>query len=256
MKKRMRIIVCLLAAALCLSLFAACIEQEQLPEPQQPSPDISSESGNAVSVTSAQGFENYGFTEHVCKESGYYEFAASGSDGITWSVYLLDEQFEDAARYLPQAYAPSLVGDGILAIDSGKHIYIGCSNTPMSDEAPVEDAMLIFYPVPEGQIKYAVRSEDSFENSGFTYWVCDAAGSYRIEAVGGAESVTWKTFVLDEEFADADRYIPQANECALEGSGTLELEAGQYVYAMCSANDFTGERTYGGAYIVMVDQNA
>lgn len=98
---------------------------------------------------------------------------------------------------------------------------------------------------------YEIASEDSFLNCGFTCWVCDATGSYNVSADSGSEDVTWSVYVLEEEFEDADRYIAQAHDPVLEGSGTLSLTEGQYVYVKCGANDFTADGPVDGGRLII-----
>ncbi|MCD8085052.1 MAG: hypothetical protein LUF28_01765 [Clostridiales bacterium] len=54
-------------------------------------------------------------------EDGSYSFTVSNAAGqtVTWEVYVLEEPFEDATRYIPQAYEPCLTGSGTLSLTAG-----------------------------------------------------------------------------------------------------------------------------------------
>ncbi|MBQ6265072.1 MAG: hypothetical protein IJK60_06445 [Clostridia bacterium] len=86
---------------------------------------------------------------------------------------------------------------------------------------------------------FVITAKEGFDNFGVTALICDATETYSFTA--SDENTTWSVFVLDEEFADDARYLPQAETPALEGDGTLEIEAGKYIYILCSENSFSGE---------------
>ncbi len=81
----------------------------------------------ASTVSAAELYSGYGFCHQHCIESGYYRFTAENSQGVTWQVFLLDEEFTDAERYIPQAYEKALEGSGVVHINAGKWIYVYCS---------------------------------------------------------------------------------------------------------------------------------
>ena len=82
-------------------------------------------------------FDGYGYTHYQCDKTGVYDFAAVNSDGITWEVYLLDAEFNDAERFIPQVYPCALQGDGSLAVNEGQWIYVYCPcNSWTMMEAP------------------------------------------------------------------------------------------------------------------------
>ena len=58
---------------------------------------------------------------------------------------MLDKEFEDGARYLPQAETPALEGDGTLTIEEGKIIYILCSESGFTADAPSSATLSINY---------------------------------------------------------------------------------------------------------------
>lgn len=97
-----------------------------------------------VVVTAKDGFENAGVTGFVCGATASYSFTSSSGE-TAWSVFVLDEAFEDGARYLPQAETPALEGDGTLSIEEGKIIYILCSESIFSADAPSAATLSINY---------------------------------------------------------------------------------------------------------------
>ena len=78
-------------------------------------------------VKAADLFSGYGYCHQLCAESGYYRFTPVNSQGVVWQVYVLDQEFKDAERYIPHAYDEVLEGGGVIYIDSGKWIYVYCS---------------------------------------------------------------------------------------------------------------------------------
>ena len=81
----------------------------------------------ASTVNAADLFSGYGYCHQLCAESGYYRFTPVNSQGVVWQVYVLDQEFKDAERYIPHAYDEVLEGGGVIYIDSGKWIYVYCS---------------------------------------------------------------------------------------------------------------------------------
>ena len=78
-------------------------------------------------VNASDLFSGYGFCHQLCAESGYYRFTAINSQGVSWQVYLLDQEFKDAERYIPHAYDKALEGSGVIHVDAGDWIYVYCS---------------------------------------------------------------------------------------------------------------------------------
>lgn len=89
------------------------------------------------------------------------------------------------------------------------------------------------------EISFTVLPEDGFDDAGFTMYPCETTGVYRFDCLDCGDDVKWTIYVLDEEFEEAVRYIPQAEEPALEGSGKIAIEEGQYIYIQCNVNGFT-----------------
>lgn len=152
-------IVCLLAVVMLVSL-AACGKEaapaEPTVDPGKPaevvtstdvtSTDVTSTDAplTAVTITAADGFEAAGVSSIVCEKTGTYSFTASGNTEVTWSVIVLDSEFEDGVRYLTQAHEPALEGDGTLEIKEGQYIYVICSNNAFTaDEADADAALTV-----------------------------------------------------------------------------------------------------------------
>ena len=91
------------------------------------------------------------------------------------------------------------------------------------------------------EIPFAViEAKDGFHDAGFVELIAgaEAATAYTFTAEN-SEAVEWWVYVLDESFEEGFRYIKQVAEPVLVGDGTISVEAGQYVYVYCSANEFT-----------------
>ena len=95
-------------------------------------------------ISGSEGFDNAGFTTYINDTTATYSFTSSSED-VTWSIYVLDEVFEAAPRYIVQAYDPALEGDGTLEIEAGKYIYIQCSVNGFTADEPTEETLSIDY---------------------------------------------------------------------------------------------------------------
>lgn len=78
-----------------------------------------------------------GFYAMQLEESGMF-FAYCGNPDITLEIYVLDEEFQDALRYIPQAYEPSAIDDAIISVDEGQWVYIYCSDNSYTTSEPSE----------------------------------------------------------------------------------------------------------------------
>ena len=97
-----------------------------------------------VVVTAKDGFDNAGVTAFLCDATETYSFKASSAD-VKWTIFVLDEEFTDGARYLAQAETPMLEGDGTLTIEAGKLIYILCSESAFNADAASDATLTINY---------------------------------------------------------------------------------------------------------------
>ena len=141
------------------------------------------------------------------------------------------------------------------------------TKTPEPDEG--YDIVLVTEPVgtepdtsadPAGEAKKwepsVILAADLFSGYGFWHQICSESGIYRF-AETNSPDVKWKLYVLDKEFTDAERYIPQAYSCALEGNGVIRLEKGSWLYVYCPCNEWTGAKAPEGcAYKWGIDPTA
>ncbi|MCD8126646.1 MAG: hypothetical protein LUD82_03955 [Clostridiales bacterium] len=194
-------------------------------------------------------------------ETGSYAFTVANADGaeVTWEVYVLEEAFEDATRYIPQAYDPCLTESGTLTLTAGSQVYCICSVNAFTGD-PLDEGssrMLVLQTVEEvssGTFSEAlndsadssadgvvITSEDAFESCYAFEATESGTYSFTIQNAEESEDVTWEIYVLDEAFDEAPRYIRQAQEPSLTGEGSLEITSGSWVYCFCSVNSYTSD---------------
>ncbi len=220
-------------------------------------------------ITPDEGFDNAGYVEILVPADGLYKFEADGTSdvsGISWIVYLMDSQFEDAVRYIAQAAEPVTERDGVIRVKAGQYLYVYCSENSFTLDdinKVTKGAGFRMTFIPDGSsaaepvyTTKAVTPEDGFEDAGYVEIPVTETGRYRFvanmpSAVGG---VTWNVYVFDEEFTDSYRFISQAGKPVLEKNGEINAYAGQYIYLYCSENGFTkgdiSEVTYGAKCLV------
>ena len=85
-----------------------------------------------------------------------------------------------------------------------------------------------------------IEAKDCFYDAGYVELIAGAevAAEYTF-AAENSEGVQWRVYVLDQAFDEGFRYIAQAAEPVLVGDGSVSVDAGQFVYVYCSANEFT-----------------
>ena len=85
-----------------------------------------------------------------------------------------------------------------------------------------------------------IEAKNCFYDAGYVELIAgaEATAEYTFTAEN-SEAVEWQVYVLDEAFDDGFRYIAQFTDPVLVGDGTVSVNAGQYVYLYCSANEFT-----------------
>ena len=128
MKKILAAVLCAVLAISCLAVLSACgnkdAETTEITETNEITEATESAeagrrmiiSSEPVVITAKESFDNAGVTELICDATETYSFTKSDDD-TTWKVFVLDEKFADGARYLAQAQAPALEGDGTLTIE-------------------------------------------------------------------------------------------------------------------------------------------
>ena len=87
-----------------------------------------------------------------------------------------------------------------------------------------------------------IEAKDCYRSAGYVEFILGAETSaeYTFTAEN-SEAVQWHVYVFDEAFDDGFRYIAQAADPVLVGDGKVSVQAGQFVYIYCSANEFTLE---------------
>lgn len=102
-------------------------ETPETPETPEITETPEPEAEGAV-ITSEAAYD--GAFSFVVQQKGMYTFSidnAEGYEDATWDIYVLEEPFEEAVRYIPQAEAPALSGEGGLALTEGQVVYCFCS---------------------------------------------------------------------------------------------------------------------------------
>lgn len=204
---------------------------------------------------SAQAADAFtGPVQFVAEEAGSYRFVAAQSDeDVSWDIYALDEAFEeDGLRYLPQTTDPaaSLAGDGEveLALKADQFVYCFCSQSRLNLDEPTASGDLSVYFTPASEAEQAaVRAQGvSVDLDAAMLWNEDGVYSFQASedqsfTVTREGEDDWNVYVLDQEFDDALRYLPQANEPAVTNEGSFAVKAGQFVYCISDLNDFTAD---------------
>jgi len=145
----MKVAVIILALVL-MCVFSSCsIRSEKTPAPTKDddivsvedienSNENSREESFSLRIMASEGFDNCGFTYFICPQTGGYSFISSGNEEVTWTVYVLDEEFEGAARYISHGpyHEPVLNDNGTLQLEEGKYIYIQCSVNGFTTDTP------------------------------------------------------------------------------------------------------------------------
>lgn len=64
------------------------------------------------------------------------------------------------------------------------------------------------------------------------------------------EEAGWEFYVLDEEFDDALRYLPQAFDSVETEDGVFQASEGQWVYCHCNVNAFSASEIEPGVLVL------
>ena len=83
-----------------------------------------------TAVIPQDGFNDAGYVEIPVAQTGRYRFVAnmpSAVGGVTWQVYLFDNEFTDSYRFISQAARPVLEKNGEINAYAGQYIYLYCS---------------------------------------------------------------------------------------------------------------------------------
>lgn len=119
------------------------------------------------------------------------------------------------------------------------------TEAPAAEAEPVEETVthLPEFGEDENSMSFSAVNADSY---GYFHFLCQTTGIYDF-TVKNCEPADWSIYLLDEEFLEAERYIPQAYQALLTGEGTVKLYEGLWVYIYCPFNDWTCEEAPEGA---------
>lgn len=218
-----------------------------------------------LTVTAAEAFD--GAYSFVTEETGSYRFAAEGPEGQSWEVYVLDEEFEDAPRYLPQAYEPAFTvssgeGEKISALQGDQYVYCVCSDNAFTqDESAQSGALTVYFTAADGDSMVRSGAAGALEVDAADVWL---EGGYSFQARRDATytlhrsgEADWEIYVLNETFDDALRFLPQAYEPVAENEGSFAVQNGQVVYCLCDWNTFTqDEAPERGANVLTLEEES
>ena len=100
---------------------------------------------NTLTIKSEDCFKEYGFSAFVagCDAEYKVEMKPAGTD-VKWEVYVLDDKFTDALRYIPQAYEPSLTESGTISVKQHQYVYVYCSVNTYTSDTPAVGAVITF----------------------------------------------------------------------------------------------------------------
>ena len=122
---------------------------------------------------------------------------------------------------------------------------------PVASPEPSETPEPPPTPTPTPELQAAVLYAGDVDDNGYFHQPCQESGIYDFE-VKNPYGNKWKVFILNSEFTEGERYIAQAYSPSLEGSGSLEIQNGQWLYIYCSANSWTGEAPSADSAITWV----
>ena len=145
-----KLIAWILALAMVMAL-AACGAKEE-----KPAQTISATTEMPAETTLAMEAEPLGTLEakYCFYDAGFVEivsgavtsaeciFTAENSEEVVWSVYVLEEAFDDSFRYIKQIAEPVLVGDGSVFVEKGQYVYVYCSSNEFTTGVADENAKL------------------------------------------------------------------------------------------------------------------
>ncbi len=120
--------------------------------------------------------------------------------------------------------------------------------TPIVTAAPV----IVEEPAAPAEF-ISVKASDLYSGYGYAKKEVTETAVYDCKSENSTDGL-WKVYILDEEFTEAERYIPSAYRAALTADGSVEACKGQWIYVYCNANEWTGETApEGAAFTVAVN---
>lgn len=103
---------------------------------------------STVTVDAAEAYDSGAFSFRASQSGTYQAVSVTAEDfspddvgcdaeEVVWTFYVLDEPFDDAVRYLPQACDSVLEGDGSFEVQQGQYVYCLCNiSAYTADEMP------------------------------------------------------------------------------------------------------------------------
>ena len=131
---------------------------------------------------------------------------------------------------------------------NGEEEILNEENLPADEEISEEgeiEAQIKSETEQSGELILSINPEDVWEAYGYSHFKAEKTGVYNFKPVN-SEAVQWCVYLMDEEFPDAERYIPQVYDMALDGEGALNIPEGKFVYVYSTANGWTGIETPEG----------
>ena len=142
-------IVMLLAVAMVMALVACGTEEEKPAETaavvEEPTETVAAvEETPFATIEAKECYYDAGFVELIAgaEEASTYVFAGENSEADQWSVYVLEEAFEEGYRYIKQVAEPVLTGDGEVTVEPGQFVYVYCAANEFTTAAADENAKL------------------------------------------------------------------------------------------------------------------
>lgn len=145
-----KILALILVFTMTATLACCGATEEKLPETTEPNQEAASEvtEGNEEKIFAVidakDCFYNAGYKEFIsgAEVSAEYTFAAENSEAVEWSIYVLDEAFDEGFRYITQVAEPVLVGNGKISVNAGQYVYVHCSANEFTTGVADENAKL------------------------------------------------------------------------------------------------------------------
>jgi hypothetical protein len=203
---------------------------------------------------------------------------AKGYEDVQWSMFVQEGELDETLTLWENAEKGNLTeltGQGesfgsVTVEEAGKQIYFACSLNQDTAEESVEGVSLLrvdFVPAPEEpdtssqeQTTVTVDANEAYDSSVYffqapadgTYQaVCTTDDSFDLSSLNCyMEQVEWTFYVLEEEFGEPARYLPQAYDSVLTGDGSFTVKKGQYVYCVSDINGFTAEEIPEGVSVL------
>ena len=140
--------VFLLAFALIMALAACGVKNETASTPTEvtaaTTAPTEAPAQHFATIEAKNCYNDAGYIEFIsgAETAAEYTFTAENSESVKWRVYVLDEAFDDALRYIAQITEPVLIGDGTVSVSAGQYVYVNCSANEFTTGVVDENAKL------------------------------------------------------------------------------------------------------------------